>query len=102
MITEAVRESCGTRYGLDRPVSEQFVRYVTSVFRGDLGFSISHHRPVSDVLLDALPNTLLLMMTALVGGFALGIGTALAQVRNLGQPHRQDARRILAAFFSRP
>lgn len=101
-ITEAVREQLRHMYGLDLPVAEQFGRYVTSVFRGDLGYSTSHHRPVSHVLLDALPNTLLLMMTALVGGFALGIGTALAQVRNLGRRIDKTLGGFSLLFFSVP
>ena len=101
-ISEAVREQWRRMYGLDRPVAEQFARYVMSVFRGDLGYSTSHYRPVSHVLLDALPNTLLLMTTALIGGFALGIGTALAQVRNLGRRIDKVLGGLSLLFFSVP
>ncbi|MGE5749996.1 MAG: ABC transporter permease [Gemmatimonas sp.] len=61
------------------------MRYVTSVFRGDLGFSFSLQRPVADVLRDALPNTLLLMGTGLLAGFLLGIWIAIVQVKHRGK-----------------
>ncbi len=84
-ITESVRESWRQSYGLDRPVGEQYARYIGNVFRGNLGFSFSLQRPVADVIGDALPNTLLLMSAGLFGAFLLGIATALAQVGTLGK-----------------
>ena len=79
-VTEAVRSHWREAYGLDRPLPEQFVKYVASVARGDFGWSFSLQRPVIDVLRDTLPNTLLLMSIALLASFAAGIGLAVAQV----------------------
>jgi peptide/nickel transport system permease protein len=62
------------RYGLDRPVPEQFGRYALAILRGDLGYSFSYGQPVSRVILDRLPATLLLTGTALVLATALGLG----------------------------
>jgi peptide/nickel transport system permease protein len=101
-ITEAVREAWRHAYGLDRPISEQYARYVMSVFRGDLGFSISLQRPVAAVLRDALPNTLLLMTIGLVSGFLLGIAVAITQVRNLGKKTDKMLGGISITFFSVP
>ena len=42
----AVREAYMKRWGLDRPVPEQFVRYLANVLRGDLGESFTTRRPV--------------------------------------------------------
>lgn len=101
-VTESVRETWRRAYGLDRPLGEQYVRYLGSVLRGDLGFSFSLQRPVADAIGDALPNTLLLMSAGLFGGFALGIAVAVAQVRR----HRRRTDRVLGsvslALFSVP
>lgn len=63
-------------FGYDRPLGEQYVRYLAALARGDLGYSHSRARPVRDVLSSLLPNTLLLMGTALLlgmlGGIAIG------------------------------
>ena len=101
-VTASVRESWRRAYGLDRPVSEQYVRYVASVVRGDLGFSISLQRPVAAAIGDALPNTLLLMSAGLIGGFALGIGVALAQVRRYRRRTDRVLGSISLALFSVP
>lgn len=83
-VTADVRTAWRESYGLDRPLTEQYARYVANVFRGDLGFSFSLQRPVIDAIGDALPNTLLLMAAGLLGGFFVGIAVAIAQVRRPG------------------
>lgn len=84
-ISESVRATWRHSYGLDRPLTEQYVRYVASIARGDLGFSFSLQRPVSDALASALPNTLLLMGISLVAAFVIGISVAVMQVRRRGK-----------------
>lgn len=73
------------KFGLDRPLPQQFVTYVGNVVRGDLGTSLVRGRPVAEVIGERVPATLLLMGTALVlsslGGVALG---ALAARRPYG------------------
>lgn len=71
-------------YGLDRPIGVQYVRYLAHVARGDFGISFAQHRPVIDVFRDALPNTVLLAVAALIVDFAVGIGIALMQAARAG------------------
>ena len=72
------------RYGLDRPLVEQYGRFLVAVTSGNLGESFTYARPVSAVLADALPLTLLLMGTALVFGFAGGITLGTLQGARAG------------------
>ncbi|MFL5639643.1 MAG: ABC transporter permease [Gemmatimonadaceae bacterium] len=101
-VSERVRATLRAQYGLDRPLAEQFVRYVGSLARGELGWSFSHDRPVLEVLGTALPNTLLLMGVALVGSFALGILVALIQVARRGSLTDHVVSGISLFFFSMP
>ena len=101
-VSEKVRATLRAQYGLDRPLAEQFVRYVNALAHGELGWSFSHDRPVREVLSSALPNTLLLMSVALVGSFALGILTALFQVSRRGTAVDQTLSAITLFFFSMP
>lgn len=71
-------------YGLDRPLAVQYVTFLARIAVGDLGPSISHGRPAADVLLDALPQTLLLMGTALVLSFAFGVSLGAWQAARHG------------------
>lgn len=72
-MTDEMRDANRTRYGLDRPVLVQYLRYVRAAATGDFGESFTHQRPVVAVLFDVLPRTLLLMGTAIVIGFSVGI-----------------------------
>lgn len=49
------------RYGLDKPLVEQYVIYVQNLFEGDLGRSIRFRRPVDELILDFMPRTLFLV-----------------------------------------
>ena len=101
-VSEKVRMTLRAQYGLDRPLAEQFVRYVNALAHGELGWSFSHDRPVREVLASALPNTLLLMSVALVGSFLLGILLALIQVGRRGTFVDHAISGITLFFFSMP
>jgi peptide/nickel transport system permease protein len=101
-VSEAVRQTLRAQYGFDRPLPEQFVRYVSALAHGELGWSLSHERPVREVLATALPNTLLLMCVALVGSFALGILIALIQVARRGSVTDRALSGISLFLFSMP
>ncbi|HKC80681.1 MAG TPA: ABC transporter permease [Gemmatimonadaceae bacterium] len=101
-VNERVRATLRAQYGLDRPLPEQFVRYIGQVARGDLGWSFSHDRPVAEVLATTLPNTLLLMAIALTGSFALGILIALVQVARRGSTTDHALSAVSLFFFSMP
>ena len=101
-VSEKVRATLRAQYGLDRPLPEQFVKYATALARGDLGWSFSHERSVSEVLSRALPNTLLLMGVALVGSFTLGILIALVQVARRGSLTDHTLSGVSLFFYSMP
>ncbi len=68
------------RLGLDKPLIEQYFRWIGSFIRGDFGVSLAYNVPVRSLLADAIPNTLRLTIAALllhiVIGMALGIVSA--------------------------
>lgn len=65
----AVRASMG----LDRPLPEQYLRFVGNLLRGDLGMSIRASRPVSELVGFALPATLELTAATVLLAVLLGI-----------------------------
>ncbi|SFB86670.1 peptide/nickel transport system permease protein [Bosea sp. CRIB-10] len=66
---------------LDRPLAEQYLRYLASVIRGDFGLSFADDRPAFAAVVDALPKTFLLgacaLLLALLIGMPLGVLAAL-------------------------
>jgi peptide/nickel transport system permease protein len=73
-------------YGLDQPLSTQYVIYVGKVLQGDLGASYRYREPVFGLILDRIPATLMLMLPALVLFIGVGIllGTVAARYPNSG------------------
>ncbi|HUP21162.1 MAG TPA: ABC transporter permease [Gemmatimonadota bacterium] len=72
-IDPAVVEQMRRNLGLDQPVHVQYVKWLGSFMTGDFGYSFSQHRAISEILKDAIPNTLLLSGVALVMIFAIGV-----------------------------
>jgi peptide/nickel transport system permease protein len=61
------------RLGLDLPLWQQYVTYITNFFRGEMGVSFSRYpQDVSVVLWNALPRTLVLFLSATLLAFWLG------------------------------
>lgn len=59
--------------GLDRPLYEQYLRYVGDVLRGDFGISVNSHRPIVNDLRVYLPATLELVISSMVITVLVGI-----------------------------
>ena len=72
------------RLGLDRPVGEQYAAFLFGLLRGDLGLSLRYRDPVSSLLFERYPATLLLASVSLILalGFALPAGVAAALRRD--------------------
>ncbi|UHS63962.1 ABC transporter permease [Agrobacterium vaccinii] len=68
----ALRETLRSQYSLDQSMLARLWLYVSSVARLDLGWSVAFDRPVLSLILERLPNTLLLMGSATALSFALG------------------------------
>lgn len=62
-----------TQLGLDKPLHEQLLIYLSRVAVGDLGYSYVFDRPVLDLILSRLPLTVLLIGTAVVAATVLGV-----------------------------
>ena len=70
---ERVRE----QYGLDQPLHVQYARFLTGLFRGDLGTSTSSGRPVVQDVAERFPRTLILAVTSLVIATIVGVAAGI-------------------------
>lgn len=62
-----------TQMHLDDPWPVRYVRFLGGALKGDLGVSYKLRRPVSDLILKAFPNTLMLAMAAALVAWIIGI-----------------------------
>jgi peptide/nickel transport system permease protein len=75
--TDAVCNDFIFRYGLDQPIPIQFGRYLEQLASGDLGNSIKHSRPVTELLIERLPTTIELTILAMILAISVGIPLGL-------------------------
>lgn len=72
-------------YGLDLSVGAQLVNYLWRLVRLDLGFSAIYGKPVSTVIAERLPATLLLMIASLSIAFFFGIILGVVAARGVNR-----------------
>ena len=75
-LTAPQRTAVLAQFGLDQPLSRQYLRYLSSIARLDLGASVSRGAPVLGLVAERLPWTLLLVGSAIVLSFVLGFALA--------------------------
>lgn len=83
-------------YGLDRPLGEQFWQYLQGLAKGELGYSISYRTPVSRLLWERLPWTLLLALTSLFCSFSAAL---LLGARTVGKGQKEWRVLVPAVLF---
>lgn len=89
-VDKAAIAELQARYGLDRPLWDQYWTALANAVRGDLGLSITTGQPVTEAISDAVPSTLglasLALLFATIGGVALAFAATYARrpwLRNL-------------------
>jgi len=86
-LSPEAQKNLAAAYGLDKPLPEQFVIFVTKAVRGDFGQSFVYKtRTVGEILLETFPVSLFLgsmaLALAILGGVSLGILAAVYQNRS--------------------
>jgi peptide/nickel transport system permease protein len=84
-------------YGLDQPLTLQYVRFVTNAARGDLGISIQSRHPVKELLFQRLGFTLQLSLASILVAAALGLLAGIVSATR--QYSIFDTASMLAALF---
>ena len=70
---EAMVKAYQAKFGLDKPLHIQYLNYLGDVFRFDLGYSLANYPArVGQMIGNAIPWTISLMVVSVLIGFALG------------------------------
>jgi peptide/nickel transport system permease protein len=83
-MTPEIRATILDQYGLDQPLIVQYGLYMWQLLQGNLGISFTQSIPVTDVLMQRLPWTLLLTLTALAMTIIIGIPLGVAAAARKG------------------
>lgn len=71
-FTEDQRLQVMAQFGLDKPLSEQYLIYMRNLAQGEFGLSFRQRQPVAGLVLAVLPNTIFLTLGALIVAYAFG------------------------------
>jgi peptide/nickel transport system permease protein len=66
-----------TEMGLNKPLYEQLLIYLSHILHGDLGYSLIYRQPVWDLISSRVPLTVLLVGTALIFASVAGLGVGV-------------------------
>ncbi len=77
LSTPEAKEAMRERLGLNDPAPLRYVQWLERAVQGDFGYSLTSRKPVTDMIKTRLPNTLLLVGTAMVFSIIVGISTGI-------------------------
>jgi peptide/nickel transport system permease protein len=83
-------------FGLDQPLIQQFGIYLRGLAHGDLGFSLTFRRPVADIVVQRLANTVLLVGAATV--FVVVLGVVLGVIAASRRGSRMDSATVFGSL----
>lgn len=84
--TEEILAAIRAAYGLDKPFSEQLFIYLGKVARGDLGQSFYFNKPVTELILQRVLPTIILVISSLICAFVLGTFLGVVASRSPNGP----------------
>jgi peptide/nickel transport system permease protein len=100
--TEEQLEAFRSTYGLDQPLPQQFLTYLKNTMTGELGVSLRYRVPVSDLIVDRLWPTLLLVGTATVLATVIGVYLGVISAWNRGKPADKAITSTTLTLYSMP
>ncbi len=88
--------------GLNQPLPVQYWTWLVHLFTGNLGFSYKQNAPVTTLLAQRLPNTLLLVGTSTIIAIALAIPLGVMQAVRRNKPDDYAITGLAFIFYSMP
>jgi peptide/nickel transport system permease protein len=85
-FNEELYNTLRERTGLDRPLVEQYITWLGSALTGDLGVSFRNGQPVTSLILERLPGTITLALSALVIALFVALPAGIISAVKSGSP----------------
>jgi len=95
-------EEFNRTYGLDQPLVQQFFTFLGNTARGDLGVSLRYRVPVSDLIVDRMGPTLLLVGTSTILATLIGVWLGIRGAWNRGGAFDKTSTGVSLTLYSMP
>lgn len=90
------------KFGFDLPITAQFINWLKNIFSGDFGFSLTHKRPVFELIQDSIIVTLSISFTAFILQIILTIPLSLFLLKHSGRKIDLIIDRLALVIYSAP
>ncbi len=90
------------KFGFDLPITTQFINWLKNIFSGDFGFSLTHKRPVFELIQDSIIVTLSISFTAFILQIILTIPLSLFLLKHSGRKIDLIIDRLALVIYSAP
>ncbi|MBS7544843.1 ABC transporter permease [Ancylobacter oerskovii] len=100
--TEETMAALRSRFGLDLPVLDQLLAYLSNLAHFSLGYSPRYNMPVADLILQRLPSSLALMGIALGLALVIGVGLGVVMATQVGRWPDRVLSVLALLFYSVP
>ncbi len=100
--TQETMDSLRSAFGLDLPVLEQLQNYYIGLGRFSLGHSVRYSMPVSDLILQRLPGTIVLMLAAITVAVVVGVAAGTVMALAAGRFADRALSVLTLLFYSLP
>ncbi len=95
-------EAFNHTYGLDQPLWQQFFTFLKNTAEGDLGYSLRYNVPVSQLILERMGPTLLLVGTATLFATLIGVYLGITGAWNRGSTFDRVSNATGLTLYSMP
>ncbi|MEM7051009.1 MAG: ABC transporter permease [Acidobacteriota bacterium] len=89
-------------YGLDQPLHQQYLSWLSAAVRGDWGYSIARQRPVAQIVREALPTTLSLAFAAILVEYLIAVPLGVWAARRAGSAGDHGLRLVTMVAWATP
>jgi peptide/nickel transport system permease protein len=100
--TPEERANFRAEYGLDQSLPHQFLTYLHNIFTGHLGDSIRYRVPVSELIMDRLWPTVLLVGTSTLLAMLIGVWIGVIGAWNRGRTFDRASTGVTLTLYSMP
>ncbi|MCK5603446.1 ABC transporter permease [Candidatus Pacearchaeota archaeon] len=99
----AARQKLIEKFGLDKPIWDQFILYLVNIFQGNFGVSFQYYpKPVWEFLMERAPWTLLIFGLSMIVAVTIGIFLGIASAWKHGTKLDVSIQIISLAIWSTP
>lgn len=97
-----LKRALEAEFGLDKPIWEQYFRYLKQLFQGNMGVSFANRQPVTENLMQAFGNTIPMVAAGTIIAIVLGIAVGVYSAVNRGSVGDHVSTNLAVLFYAFP